>query len=92
VGGGGAVSGVVVCFDPERTGSNVLSLDEFAAQVHSSPDMKSQQNMIQNMHSDIQLMQTHHLLAEAKAEQKILARRARTAAAPDAPDASPSPA
>jgi hypothetical protein len=44
------------------------------------------------MNSDIQLMKTKRLLAEAKAEEQMLARRARAAAAPDAPDQPPSPA
>jgi hypothetical protein len=40
---------------------------------------------MESMNSDIQLMKTKRLLAEAKAEEQMIARRARAAAAPDAP-------
>jgi hypothetical protein len=48
-GGGGAVTGLVVCFEHYHDGGYVLSLDEFADRVHSEPDMKSQKKVMQNM-------------------------------------------
>jgi hypothetical protein len=40
---------------------------------------------MESMNSDIQLIKTKRLLAEAKAEEQMIARRAHAAAAPDVP-------
>jgi hypothetical protein len=47
---------------------------------------------MESMNSDIQLMKTKPLLAEAKAEEQMIARCARAAAAPDVPVRPSSPA
>jgi hypothetical protein len=90
--GGSIVSGRVVDFEHAYDGEHVLSLDAFAALIRHDPDLKTQYKLMESMNTDIQLMQTQRLLAKAKAEEQMLARRARTAAALDAPDQPPSPA
>ena len=90
--GGGIVSGRVVDFEHEYDGEHVLSLDAFAALITHEPDLKTQYKLMESMNSDIQLMKTKRLLAEAKAEEQMIARRARAAAAPDVPVRPSSPA
>ena len=90
--GGGIVSGRVVDFEHEYGGEHVLSLDAFAALITHEPDLKTQYKLMEGMNSDIQLMKTKHLLAEAKAEEQRLAQRACAAAAPDVPVRPTSPA
>jgi hypothetical protein len=90
--GGSIVSGRVVDFEHAYDGEHVLSLDAFAALIRHDPDLKTQYKLMESMNTDIQLMKTKHMLAKAKAEEQMLARRARAAAAPDAPDQPPSPA
>ena len=89
--GGGIVSGRVVDFEHEYDGEHVL-FDEFAALITHEPDLKTQYKLMDGMNSDIQLMKTTPLLAEAKADEQRLARRARAAAAPDVPVRPTSPA
>jgi hypothetical protein len=89
--GGGIVSGRVVDFEHEYDGEHVLLLDEFAALITREPDLKTQYKLMESMNSDIQLMKTKRLLAEAKAEEQMLARRTSAAAAPDVPVRPPSP-
>jgi hypothetical protein len=81
---GGIVSGRVVDFEHEYDGEHVLSL-AFAALIRHDPDLKTQYKLMESMNSDIQLMKTKRLLAEAKAEEQMIARRARAAAALDVP-------
>jgi hypothetical protein len=88
----GIVSGRVVDFQHEYDGEHVLLLDAFAALITHEPDLKTQYKLMESMNADIQLMKTKRLLAEAKAEEQMIARRARTAAAPDVPVQPPSPA
>jgi hypothetical protein len=90
--GGGIVSGRVVDFEHEYDGEHVLSLDEFAALITHEPDLKTQYKLMESMNSDIRLMKTKRLLAEIKAEEQMIARRTRAAAAPDAPVRPSSPA
>jgi hypothetical protein len=90
--GGGIVLGRVVDLRHEYDGKHVLSPDAFAALITHEPDLKTQYKLMENINSDIQLMKTKSLLAEAKAEEQMIARRARTAAAPDVPVRPPSPA
>jgi hypothetical protein len=86
------VSGRVVDFEHEYDGEHVLSFDAFAALITHEPYLKTQYKLMESMNSDIQLMKTKRLLAEAKAEEQMVARRARAAAAPDVPVLPPSPA
>jgi hypothetical protein len=81
-----------VDFEHEYDGEYVLSPDAFAALITHEPDLKTQYKLMESMHSDIQLMKSKRLLAEAKAEEQMIARRARAAAAPDVPVRPPSPA
>ena len=90
--GGGIVSGRIVDFEHEYDGEHVLSPDAFAALIEHEPDLKTQYKLMESMNSDIQLMKTKRLLAEAKAEEQMIARRARAAAAPDVPVRPASPA
>jgi hypothetical protein len=86
---GGIVAGRVVDFEHEYDGEHVLSFDAFAALITHEPNLKTQYKLMESMNSDIQLMKTKRLLAKAKAEEQMPARRARAAAAPDAPDQPP---
>jgi hypothetical protein len=90
--GGGIVSGRVVDFEHEYDGEHVLLLYAFAALITHEPDLKTQYKLMESMNADIQLMKTKRLLAEAKAEEQMIARRARAAAAPDVPVRPSSPA
>jgi pyruvate-formate lyase len=90
--GGGIVSGRVVDFEHEYDGEHVLSFDAFAALITHEPDLKTQYKLMESMNTCIQLMKTKRLLAEAKAEEQMTARRARAAAALDVPVRPPSPA
>jgi hypothetical protein len=90
--GGGIVSGRIVDFEHEYDGEHVLSPDAFAVLIEHEPDLKTQYKLMESMNTDIQLMKTKRLLAEAKAKEQMIARRARAAAAPDAPVCPPSPA
>jgi hypothetical protein len=80
-----------VQFENAHAGRHVLSIDEFAALLARNPDLTNLNKLMENMRSDIKMMDTKRRLLEAKAKEQMLARRARAAAAPDAPDQSPSP-
>jgi hypothetical protein len=86
------VSGSVVDFEHEYDGKHVLSPDAFAALITHHPDLKTQYKLMESMKADIQLMETKRPLAEAKAEEQMIAQRERAAAAPDVPVRPPSPA